>query len=82
METGNLLCSNPSLKGSGKDHPVPGGLKEEFLWSAFFNNYCSAAAGETSGTGDLIVNHGDTFTHYFNTCLPPPLACFSLDETC
>lgn len=31
-----LLCSNLSLKGSGKDHHVPVRLKKENLWSTFF----------------------------------------------
>lgn len=60
-----------------------GASKRNFFGQPFLiTKYCSVAAGEKNGTGDLIVNHGDTFTHYFNTCLPPPLACFSLDETC
>lgn len=60
-----------------------GDSKRNFFGQPFLiTQYCSAAAGETSGTGDLIVNHGDTFTHCFSTRHSPPPACFSLDETC
>lgn len=31
-----LLCSNPSLKGPGKDQHLPGGFKKENLWAASF----------------------------------------------